>query len=128
MLANTDLGKLTIRLTLGGLMLFHGIDKLMNGVGFIEAQLVSHNLPAFLAWGVIIGEVLAPLMIILGFHTRAGALLIVANMLVALALVHSHQLMLLGSNGGLRLELQFFFLMSAVTVFFLGSGRYTLRD
>jgi putative oxidoreductase len=36
--------------------------------------------------------------------------------------------MLLGSNGGLRLELQFFFLMSAVTVFFLGSGRYTLRN
>jgi len=77
---------------------------------------------------VIIGEVLAPLMIILGFHTRTGALLIVANMLVALALVHSHQLMLLSSNGGLRLELQFFFLMNAVAVFFLGSGRYTLRN
>ena len=67
-------------------------------------------------------------MIILGFHTRTGALLIVANMLVALALVHSHQLMLLSSNGGLHLELQFFFLMSAVAVFFLGSGRYTLRN
>jgi putative oxidoreductase len=77
---------------------------------------------------VIIGEVLAPLMIILGFHTRTGALLIVANMLVALILVHSHQLMLLSSNGGLHLELQLFFLMSAVAVFFLGSGRYTLRN
>lgn len=31
MLANTDLGKLIIRLTLGGLLLFHGVDKLMNG-------------------------------------------------------------------------------------------------
>jgi len=128
MLANTDLGKLIIRLTLGGLLLFHGMDKLMNGVGSIEAQLVSHNLPAFLAWGVIIGEVLAPLMIILGFHTRIGALLIVANMLVALALVHSHQLMMLSSNGGLQLELQFFFLMSAAAVFFFGSGRYTVRN
>ena len=77
---------------------------------------------------MIIGEVLAPLMIILGFHTRTGALLIVANMLVALALVHSHQLMQLSSNGGLSLELQFFFLMSAVAVFFFGSGRYTLRN
>lgn len=97
-------------------------------MGFIEAQLVSHNLPAFLAWGVIIGEVLAPLMIILGFHTRIGALLIVANMLVALALVHSHQLMTLSGNGGVQLELQFFFLMSAAAVFFFGSGRYTVRN
>lgn len=128
MLANTDLGKLIIRLTLGGLLLFHGIDKLINGVSFIETQLISHNLPAFLAWGVIIGEVLAPLMIILGFHTRIGALLIVANMLVALALVHSHQLLTLGGNGGLQLELQFFFLMNAVAIFFFGSGRYTVRN
>ena len=128
MLANTDLGKLIIRLTLGGLLLFHGINKLMHGVGFIEIQLASHNLPAFLAWAVVIGEVLAPLMIILGFHTRVGALLIVANMLVAMVLVHGHQLMTLSSNGGLRLELQLFFLMSAAAVFFFGSGRYTLRN
>ncbi len=128
MLANTDLGKLIIRLTLGGLLLFHGIDKLLHGVGYIETQLASHDLPAFLAWGVVIGEVLAPLMIILGFHTRVGALLIVANMLVAMVLVHGNQLMMLSSNGGLRLELQLFFLMSAAAVFFFGSGRYTLRN
>lgn len=128
MLTNTDLGKLIIRLTLGGLLLFHGIDKLLNGVGFIETQLANHNLPAFLAWGVVIGEVLAPLMIILGFHTRVGALLIVANMLVAMVLVHGNQLLMLSSNGGLRLELQLFFLMSAAAVFFFGSGRYTLRN
>ncbi|MCP4062626.1 MAG: GntR family transcriptional regulator, partial [Gammaproteobacteria bacterium] len=29
MLENADLGKLIIRLTLGGLMLFHGIAKLL---------------------------------------------------------------------------------------------------
>ena len=128
MLTNTDLGKLIVRLTLGGLLLFHGIDKLLNGVGFIETQLANHSLPAFLAWGVVIGEVLAPLMIILGFHTRVGALLIVANMLVAMVLVHGNQLLMLSSNGGLRLELQLFFLMSAAAVFFFGSGRYTLRN
>lgn len=128
MLANTDLGKLIIRLALGGLLLFHGIDKLMHGVGFIEAHLARHNLPAVLAWGVLIGEVLAPLMIILGFHTRVGALLIAVNMLIALILVHSHQFLTLSSNGGLRLELQLFFLLSALAVFFFGSGRYSLRN
>ncbi|CAA6806270.1 MAG: Unknown protein, partial [uncultured Sulfurovum sp.] len=33
---NDDLGKLILRLMIGGLMLFHGISKLQNGVGFIE--------------------------------------------------------------------------------------------
>jgi putative oxidoreductase len=128
LLENADLGKLIVRLTLGGLLLFHGIAKLFHGVGFIEGQLASHGIPAFFAWGVLIGELLAPLMVILGYQTRIGALLIVFNMLVAIALVHSHQLMVLGNNGGWALELQGFFLFIAVAVIFLGPGRYKLKN
>lgn len=128
MLENADLGKLIVRLTLGGLLLFHGIAKLFHGVGFIEGQLASHGIPAFFAWGVFIGELLAPLMVILGYQTRIGALLIVFNMLVAIALVHSHELMTLGNNGGWALELQGFFLFIAVAVIFLGPGRYKLKN
>ncbi|MDY6798642.1 MAG: DoxX family protein [Pseudomonadota bacterium] len=128
MLDNADLGKLIIRITLGALLLFHGIFKLINGVGFIEGELASHGLPAFLAYGVYVGEVVAPLMVLLGYQTRIGALLIVFNMLVAIALVHSHQLMALKSNGGWLLELQGFFLLSAVAVIFLGPGRYRMKN
>ncbi|KEF30366.1 DoxX family protein [Marinobacter nitratireducens] len=128
MLENADLGKLIIRLTLGGLMLFHGIAKLLNGIGFIEGQLAGHGLPAFLAYGVFIGELIAPLMVILGYQTRIGALLIVFNMLVAIALVHTHQLLTLGGSGGWALELQGFFLFTAVAVIFLGPGRYKLKN
>ena len=125
---NADLGKLILRLTLGGLMLFHGIAKLLNGTGFIEGELASHGLPTVLAYGVYIGEVLAPLMVILGYQTRIGALLIIFNMLVAIALVHGHQLLALGSNGGWALELQGFFLFTAIAVIFLGPGRYKLKN
>lgn len=128
MLENADLGKLIVRLTLGGLLLFHGVAKLFHGVGFIEGQLASHSIPAFFAWGVFIGELLAPLMVILGYQTRIGALLIVFNMLVAIALVHGHELMALGNNGGWALELQGFFLFIAVAVIFLGPGRYKLKN
>ncbi len=128
MLENADLGKLILRLTLGGLMLFHGIAKLINGIGFIEGELASHGLPTILAYGVYIGEILAPLMVILGYQTRIGALLIIFNMLVAIALVHGHQLLALGSNGGWALELQGFFLFTAVAVIFLGPGRYKLKN
>ena len=125
---NADLGKLILRLTLGGLMLFHGIAKLLNGIGFIEGELASHGLPTVLAYGVYIGEILAPLMVLLGYQTRIGALLIIFNMLVAIALVHGHQLLALGSNGGWAPELQGFFLFTAVAVIFPGPGRYQLKN
>ena len=128
MLDNADLGKLIIRQTLGGLMLFHGIAKLINGIGFIEGQLASHGLPAFLAFGVYIGEIVAPLMVILGYQTRIGALIIVFNMIVAIALVHGHQLLSLSSNGGWALELQGFFLFTAIALMFLGPGKYKLKN
>ena len=128
MLDNADLGKLLVRLTLGGLMLFHGIAKLLNGVGPIEAMMVARGMPAFFAYGVFIGELLAPLMVILGYHTRIGALLIAFNMLVAIALVHTHELLALSRNGGWALELQGFFLFIAIALIFLGPGRYKLKS
>ena len=128
MLDNADLGKLIVRLTLGGLLLFHGIAKLLNGIGFIEGQLASHGLPTILAYGVYIGEVIAPLMVILGYQTRIGALIIVFNMIVAIALVHGHQLLTLSSNGGWALELQGFFLFTALALILLGPGRYKLKN
>lgn len=36
-----DLGKLLLRLAVGGLMLFHGLHKLFGGVGFISGMLVE---------------------------------------------------------------------------------------
>lgn len=128
MLENADLGKLIIRLTLGGLLLFHGIAKLLNGVGFIEGELASHGLPTFLAYGVFVGELIAPLMVVLGYQTRIGALLIVFNMLVAIVLVHANELLALSRSGGWALELQAFFLFTAVAILFLGPGRYKLKN
>lgn len=128
MLENADLGKLLVRLALGGLLLFHGIAKLFHGIGFIEGLLAAHSLPTQLAWAVYIGEIIAPLMVILGYQTRIGALLIVINMVVAIVLAHTHELLALNRGGGLALELQLFFLMNAAAVIFLGPGRYKLKN
>ncbi|MDX1800292.1 MAG: DoxX family protein [Marinobacter sp.] len=128
MLENSDLGKLILRLCVGGLILFHGISKLIHGIGFIENMIASHGLPGFLAYGVYVGEVVAPLMLIVGYQTRIGALLIVINMLVAIAMVHMGQLLSLGEHGGWALELQGFYLFGALAVVFLGPGRYKLNS
>ncbi|SEO68252.1 DoxX family protein [Aquisalimonas asiatica] len=122
-LHNDDVGKLLLRLTLGLLMLPHGIAKLIGGVGGIQGMLAGAGLPEFLAFGVYIGEVVAPLMIIAGWFCGVGALLIVINMLFAIFLAHSHEIFMLGEHGGWAIELQAFFLFTAVVLLFTGPGR-----
>lgn len=121
-----DAGKLVLRVVLGVLVLLHGISKLMNGIGPIEGMLVAKGIPAFFAWAVYVGEVLAPILVVLGLYTRLAALAIAANMLVAIALVHTAQLWKLSSSGGWDLELQGMFLFGAVAVALLGAGRYSV--
>ncbi|TVP58024.1 MAG: DoxX family protein [Halomonadaceae bacterium] len=128
MINNPDLGRLMLRLTLAFLLLFHGVSKLINGVGFIEQMLVAHNLPAFIAYGVFIGEIVAPLMLIVGYQTRIAALLVVINMLFALILSHSHELLQVKSSGGWAIELQVFYLMTAVVILQMGPGRFRLHS
>ena len=121
-----DLGKLILRLTVGILMLFHGWAKLRHGIGPIEGMVVARGLPAFVAWGVYIGEVIGPLLLIFGFYARLGAVLVVVNMVVALVLAHSTHVFQLAGSGGWRLELQALFLFSAVSVALLGAGRFSI--
>ena len=125
---NPDIGKLILRLTLGVLIFFHGFHKLIHGVGFIENMMVAHHLPAFFAWAVYLGEVLAPVMIVLGIKTRIGAGLVVINMLVAFLLVHTHQFFTLSNSGGWALELQAFYMFTALALLFLGPGRFRLHS
>jgi len=129
LLKNDATGKLILRLAVGGLMLFHGISKLLNpgSVGFISSKLAAAGLPEALSYGVYIGEILAPLLIIVGLQCRAGAALIVINMLFAIFLVHSGDLFALTEHGGWRLELQGFYLFGSLAIIFLGSGRYAWK-
>lgn len=122
-----DIGKLILRLTLGILMLLHGIAKLRYGVSGIEGMVSSHGLPGFLAYGVFVGEVIAPLMVIAGWNTRIGGIIIAINMIVAIALAHSTQLFAIGKQGGWELELQGFYLFTAITVALTGPGKFSLN-
>jgi putative oxidoreductase len=129
-LQSDDAGKLILRLTVGGLILFHGIAKLMNpagAMGMISGMLSTMGMPVAIAYGVYIGEVLAPLLLIFGVFTRIGGLLVVGNMLFALVLVHTSQIFTLGKQGGWALELQGFYLFCGLAIYFLGSGKFAVR-
>lgn len=123
------MGKLVLRLTVGGLMIFHGIAKILHpaSLDFIGKSLAAHGLPTQLAYGVYAGEIVAPLMLILGIYSRAGAVLIVINMIFAILLVHSGDILTLTKHGGWALELQAFYLLGALSIAFLGSGRFAIK-
>lgn len=125
--AQQDLGKFILRVVLGALILLHGVAKIRGGVDGIGQMLAGHGLPAQLAWGVLVGEVLAPVMLIAGFHARIGAALVAINMLFALYLVHLGQVAQLNEQGGWALELQGMYLFSALALVFLGPGKYSVN-
>ena len=124
--ARDDQGKLLLRVLLASLLLFHGVSKLFGGVGFITGMLEKMGLPAALGYLVYIGEVLAPLLILVGLYTRAAALVVAINMVVALLLVHSGEFFTLNNTGGWALELQGMYLGAALVVALLGAGRYSM--
>lgn len=122
------IGKLILRLTLGVLLLLHGVDKAANGVAGIVSMLRDSGLPGVLSYAVYLGEIAGPVMVIAGFYTRLGAAFIVANMIFAIYLAHAHQLFSFTSHGGWALELQGFFLFTALTLVLIGPGRYAINS
>ena len=121
-----DAGKLLLRLTIGILLLMHGLFKLANGIDKITEYVLAQGWPAWFAFGVFIGEIIAPSLLIIGVLTRAGALVIVFNMGLAIYLAHASQVLTLTKTGGWALELQGLFLMGALVVALLGAGRFSL--
>ncbi len=123
-----DVGKLILRLTLGVLILLHGIAKISGGTAGVEKMLEGAGLPSFVAAGVYVGEVLAPILVIIGLYARVGAGLIVVNMLFAIMLAHRADLFLLTKTGGWALELQGFFLFTALALMLMGPGRLSINQ
>ncbi|OZI60986.1 DoxX family protein [Bordetella genomosp. 11] len=121
-----DAAKLILRLSLGILILLHGISKMTHGVGGIVSMVHAHGWPGFTAYFVYIGEVVAPILLIAGIFTRLGGLLIAINMLVAFLLVHHSQLFMLNDQGGWQLELQGMYFFTAIAVALLGAGRFSV--
>ena len=121
-----DQGKLLLRAALAILLLFHGFSKLAGGIGPITGMVEQAGLPGVVAYGVYVGEVIAPLLILAGLFTRAAALVVAVNMIVAVLLAHTSQFFTLNGTGGWALELQGMYFAGALAVALLGAGRYSI--
>jgi putative oxidoreductase len=121
-----DFGKLVVRLSLGVLLLFHGVHKLLTGIAPIKQMITGHHLPEALAYGAYLGEVVGPVLIILGLFSRLGGALVAINMVVAVYLAGLPRIMALAPSGGYALELEVFYLLGGLSVILLGAGRYSV--
>ena len=124
--SSADAAKLLLRVTLGVLIALHGIGKINGGISAIVAMVGKSGLPDALAYGVYLGEVVAPGLLVIGLWTRPAAIVIAINMVVAVLLVHAGQLATLTPNGGWALELQALYLVGALAVALLGAGRISV--
>jgi len=127
MFQNSEIAKLLLRVSLGVLILFHGIHKLIHGIGGVKSMVTSAGLPEFVAYGVYAGELLAPIFIILGLYARIASAILGVNMLMAMFLAYGFSLSLL-KYGGLAMGSPLIFFIMSLLVVLLGSGRYAVNS
>lgn len=120
-----DIGKLILRISIAGLMLFHGFFKLQNGIVGIKGMVSAAGLPEVFAYGVFLGEVVFPILIILGFLTRISSLIMALTMVFAIFLAYGGAIFTLGATGGPTIELPLFYLLVSISLMFLGAGKYS---
>ena len=118
-----DAGLLLLRLWFGGsLLALHGWGKLTQfsalATSFPDPLGVGSRWSLILA---ICGEVLCPILLMLGFATRLAALGAATTMGVAWYMVH--QMALTGRDSG---ELAFVYLGGFVLLVLAGAGRFSL--
>ncbi|WP_339698552.1 DoxX family protein [uncultured Marixanthomonas sp.] len=113
-------GLLFLRLTFSGMMLTHGIPKLLNLIqGDIQFGDPIGLGPTVSLILTVIGEAICPLLIILGLKTRIAAIPTIITMAVAAFIVH-------GSDPLGTKEMALLYLFGFTAIALLGSGRFSL--
>ncbi|MDQ7044497.1 MAG: DoxX family protein [Sulfurimonas sp.] len=128
MFQSNDIAKLVLRLLVGLMMLFHGVEKIINGINGVKHLTTSAGLPEFFSYGVYVGEIVMPILIVLGLYARMASVFLALNMMMAIFLVYGDSLFALGKNGAPVIELPLFYLVLSIIIFLLGSGKYAVNN
>lgn len=123
---NPDLGLLFLRLALGICLLMHGAAKVRHGVGAVKSMITPLGIPAFAAYGAYLGEVVAPVMLILGILTPLAAFVILGNTLTILFVAYRSSLFKRDAFGGFVAEIPYLYVGMALAFMVMGGGSYAL--
>ena len=108
------------------MLFFHGLGSAMNGFDHVKRAVVDNGLPEFISYGNLVGELIAPVFVIIGYKSRIAALIVAVNMLMSIVLSHRDIAFQRNDYGGWMIELNVFYMASGLAIFFMGSGRYSL--
>lgn len=120
-LRNTDITLLLLRLGVSGLMLTHGIPKLIRLFGSGPIQFgdpIGIGVEASLTLTVF-SEVICSVLILVGLGTRLASIPLIITMAVAFFIVHA-------AHAFERKELALFYLIVYIVLLLTGSGKYSL--
>lgn len=120
-LRNTDIALLLLRLGVSGLMLTHGIPKLIRLFGSGPIQFgdpIGIGVEASLTLTVF-SEVICYVLILVGLGTRLASIPLIITMAVAFFIVHA-------AHAFERKELALFYLIVYIVLLLTGSGKYSL--
>ncbi len=115
-----DLAFAILRVSFSAMMLTHGIPKLTmlmaNSSGFPDPFGIGNTPSLVLA---IIGEVIAPLLVLIGFKTRLAAIPVIITMATATFYIH------LNDDFGTK-EKAILYLLAFIIIAMVGPGKYSV--
>ena len=118
-----SLAPIILRLVLGALLLYHGIDKFDTGLTNVEGFFASNDVPApgLTAPLVAVVEIVVGLALILGIGTRIAAAVQIVILIGAMIFVKLPDI--LGSS-----ELDLAYIAGLAAVVLLGPGRFSIDE
>ncbi|WP_439256849.1 DoxX family protein [Lonepinella sp. BR2271] len=127
LLSKPALAKFILRVSFSFMFLLHGIHKITGGIDFIAGKFVELGLPGFFAYAVYLGEVISPILIILGILTRLNAFIIVCCCVVIVLLMYTPIFFSLAPTGAWAIESVATYFFAFLALMFCGSGKYALK-
>ncbi|MGD9701203.1 MAG: DoxX family protein [Acidimicrobiia bacterium] len=120
---------LVLRVVIGGLFIWHGIDKFDVGISMIEDMFTMWGVPApgLTAPLTAVVEIVAGIMLVLGVGTRIGAMALSVVSIGALLYV-KQDLGIISSEPMPGAELDLALLGGLIAVIVLGPGPISLDD
>ncbi|MEK5477319.1 DoxX family protein [Paenibacillus sp. FSL R5-0407] len=107
-MTKSNIVSLIMRVVLGIIFVFHGVDKFQMGLSNVEAWFSSMGIPGFLAYVVAVIELVGGIMLIVGLFTRYVSVLLVVTLIGAIVTAKlSAGLLGNGNMAGYELDLGF---------------------